>query len=442
MGISVPTPVSDSSWMNPGLLVFIPGAGTFTCIGSPPNSHTVNLANSGDPNNSPVGTQVGAGNTISPAAQRGPAGPTGGTGPQGPPGPQGVSGASAYTTLRQDFTVPTTSAVAFVVSAASFAVGLIVYCGSGNYFSVSAVDTTANTLTLVNQNYPGGQAAGTLITAGNTISGTGPQGPQGLQGPQGIQGPQGLQGLAATGSVVMWPTGTPPNAWVFCDGTLYPVTQYPDLYAQLGNTFGGTAGVNFAVPDMRDVFVVGAGLSYAINATGGLASITLGTANLPAHTHTLGNHTHLGVDHLHSMQNHTHTAPNHLHGMDHYHTIPAGQFNHTHSISGGSIAMAPPVIGLGAGGSSFQTPAGFSIVAATLPAGNTSYASQTNGAWVNTSGADRALTTTGPSVATTGAADRDLTTSGPSTNTSDSTGSGTPFDNRPPYRALWFIIKT
>src|SRR5215471_2202304 len=39
-------PVTDSSWMTPGLLVYIPGAGTFTCIGAPPSQFQVLLANS------------------------------------------------------------------------------------------------------------------------------------------------------------------------------------------------------------------------------------------------------------------------------------------------------------------------------------------------------------------------------------------------------------
>ena len=39
-------------------------------------------------------------------------------------------------------------------------------------------------------------------------------------------------------------------------------------------------------PDLRDRFVVGAGNSYAVNATGGAASVTLTIAEMPAHTHT------------------------------------------------------------------------------------------------------------------------------------------------------------
>jgi hypothetical protein len=170
--------VTDTSWMTPGLLNFIPGAGTFSVVGSPPDAHTVNLTNSGDSNNAPAGTMISAGTILSPANLRGPIGPAGSAGPPGPPGPQGVSGVSVYTTLKNDFTVPATTGLAFVIAADAFSVGLIAYIGGpagGDYFSVQAVDVTNDTLTLVNQNYPGGQPPGTVVPAGNPVSGTGPQ---------------------------------------------------------------------------------------------------------------------------------------------------------------------------------------------------------------------------------------------------------------------------
>ena len=59
-----------------------------------------------------------------------------------------------------------------------------------------------------------------------------------------------------------------------------------------------------STPDLRNRFVVGAGSSYAVNATGGADSVTLSTANMPAHSHsfsatgttnTEGDHTHGNV---------------------------------------------------------------------------------------------------------------------------------------------------
>jgi hypothetical protein len=38
--------------------------------------------------------------------------------------------------------------------------------------------------------------------------------------------------------------------WLVCDGASYPVTQYPDLYAAIKSSSGGTATA-FNVPDLR-----------------------------------------------------------------------------------------------------------------------------------------------------------------------------------------------
>ena len=66
-----------------------------------------------------------------------------------------------------------------------------------------------------------------------------------------------------TGMIILWSgsIASIPSGWALCNGT------------------GGT-------PDLRDRFIVGAGNTYAVDATGGATSVTLSTANLPAHTHT------------------------------------------------------------------------------------------------------------------------------------------------------------
>lgn len=62
--------------------------------------------------------------------------------------------------------------------------------------------------------------------------------------------------LMPTGCVLPWApavytTTTPPTGYLFCDGTVYPNGSFPALAALMGTTYGGTAGVSFAVPDMR-----------------------------------------------------------------------------------------------------------------------------------------------------------------------------------------------
>jgi len=66
-----------------------------------------------------------------------------------------------------------------------------------------------------------------------------------------------------TGLISMWSgsIGSIPSGWYLCDGS------------------NGT-------PNLTDRFIIGAGSSYSVNATGGATSVTLTTNNLPAHTHT------------------------------------------------------------------------------------------------------------------------------------------------------------
>ena len=211
-------PVTDSSWMTGGLLVYIPGGGTFNCVGTPPDPYHVLLVNSGDPANMPSGTLVSLGTQISPATLRGPSGPIGPSGPPGPQGPQGVGGASVFTSLVQPFTVPVGAGTAFVLSADPFGAGLIVYIAGGGYFAVNSVNLANNTLSVTNQNYPSNEPPGTVVPVGSNVSGVGPQGAPGPVGPAGPVGPQGPQGAPGSGQI-----STDPNncATKGSDGLLY-----------------------------------------------------------------------------------------------------------------------------------------------------------------------------------------------------------------------------
>jgi microcystin-dependent protein len=81
-----------------------------------------------------------------------------------------------------------------------------------------------------------------------------------------------------------------PRGWAFCNGQLLPLSQNTALFSLLGTTYGGNGKTNFALPDLQGSTPMfwgqGPGLSlYDIGQTGGSASVTLLTSEMPAHNH-------------------------------------------------------------------------------------------------------------------------------------------------------------
>lgn len=98
-------------------------------------------------------------------------------------------------------------------------------------------------------------------------------------------------GDAYLGEIRMMSFNFAPKGWAFCDGTLLQVNQYAALNALLGNTFGGTIGKTFALPDLRGRVPVCSDYSWnqetSQGAQGGLETVPLVLANVPQHTHGL-----------------------------------------------------------------------------------------------------------------------------------------------------------
>ena len=85
------------------------------------------------------------------------------------------------------------------------------------------------------------------------------------------------------GVIVMWSGAVVPDGWALCNGA------------------NGT-------PNLRDKFILGAGSTYAIGATGGEATHVLTTSEMPSHSHggASGNDS---PDHVHYDAGHTHSTP-------------------------------------------------------------------------------------------------------------------------------------
>lgn len=83
-----------------------------------------------------------------------------------------------------------------------------------------------------------------------------------------------------------------PKSWVQCRGQILPIQQYQALFALLGTTFGGNGVTTFGLPDLQGRVPVGAGqdlsgVQWTWGQVGGQESVTLSTAQVPAHNHTV-----------------------------------------------------------------------------------------------------------------------------------------------------------
>lgn len=103
------------------------------------------------------------------------------------------------------------------------------------------------------------------------------------------------------GSVIPFAGDVAPDGWFICDGRSLDQTQYADLFAVIGNTYGGM-GASFNIPDLRGRHPMGKGNDpFAdLNDSGGEEEHGLTENELPSHSHSLeGVETKEGGEHEH-----------------------------------------------------------------------------------------------------------------------------------------------
>jgi microcystin-dependent protein len=93
------------------------------------------------------------------------------------------------------------------------------------------------------------------------------------------------------GAILPYATTSAPDNTLPCDGSQHERVDYPILYSLLPAALIVDAD-HFLTPDLRNQFIAGAGDSYVPLETGGAASVTLTTNQMPAHNHTTQPHTH------------------------------------------------------------------------------------------------------------------------------------------------------
>lgn len=83
-----------------------------------------------------------------------------------------------------------------------------------------------------------------------------------------------------------------PDGWLFCDGSLLPISENQTLFQLIGTTYGGDGEQTFALPDLRGRvpvhFGAGPGLTNRVpGESGGAPTVTLTTAQIPSHAHEI-----------------------------------------------------------------------------------------------------------------------------------------------------------
>jgi microcystin-dependent protein len=96
------------------------------------------------------------------------------------------------------------------------------------------------------------------------------------------------------GEIRMFAGNFAPAGWMFCDGSVLPISENETLFQLLGTTYGGDGESTFALPDLRGRVPLHFGNGLVQAETGGVESVTLTTAQLPAHQHLLLASTNVG----------------------------------------------------------------------------------------------------------------------------------------------------
>lgn len=92
------------------------------------------------------------------------------------------------------------------------------------------------------------------------------------------------------GTVVPVFRETLPSSMLLCDGGVYNKSDYPELWEVWPS--GMKSATDLTLPDLRNLFLVGAGMDYSRGDTGGAAEVTLTVGEIPSHSHGNLPHSH------------------------------------------------------------------------------------------------------------------------------------------------------
>lgn len=126
-----------------------------------------------------------------------------------------------------------------------------------------------------------------------------------------------------------------PAGWAFCNGQLLAISSNTALFSILGTTYGGNGTLTFALPNLQARVPihrnpVPALNPHALGEIGGESTVTLLTANIPAHPHTMSAFDGVGTT--------SNPANNYLASTPVIGTTTAKAFNNVGNTTMGSVA--------------------------------------------------------------------------------------------------------
>lgn len=89
-----------------------------------------------------------------------------------------------------------------------------------------------------------------------------------------------------------------PRGWAICVGQLLPINQNQALFSLLGTSYGGDGRTTFALPNLQDRTMGGAGTGQGltprfVGEVDGTEAVTLVAVELPAHNHGIAATAHV-----------------------------------------------------------------------------------------------------------------------------------------------------
>jgi microcystin-dependent protein len=101
------------------------------------------------------------------------------------------------------------------------------------------------------------------------------------------------------GNIALWLTDTPPDRWLVMNGQVVSRTDYAELFALYGETFGaGDGTTTFSLPDMRSLHPKGAGGLIGLGEVAGSSVIHVSVDQLPTHNHGINDPGHTHQQHI------------------------------------------------------------------------------------------------------------------------------------------------